>query len=34
MNVARGECAKELRLLHMYNSYDIHMYNSYNSFDR
>ena len=22
MNVARGECAKELRLLHVYNSFD------------
>ena len=28
MNVARGECAKELRLLHMYNSFDIYLYNS------
>ena len=34
MNVARGECAKELRLLHVYNSFDIYMYNSCNSFDR
>ena len=25
MNVARGECAKELRLLHMYKSFNIYM---------